>query len=49
VAQVNEQLAYIEQSYQQYNESLLQKVFDARGEEMPIMRLGFSLKMEQFI
>ena len=32
VSQVNEQLAYLEQSYQDYNQSLQQKMFDVRGE-----------------
>ena len=32
VSQVNEQLAYLEQSYQDYNQSLQQKMFDVYGE-----------------
>ena len=32
VSQVNEQLAYLEQSYQDYNESLQKKMFDTYGE-----------------
>jgi len=32
VSQVNQQLAYLEQAYKDYNESLQQKMFDARGE-----------------
>ena len=34
VSQVNRQLAYLEQIYQDYNENLPQQMFDARGEEM---------------
>ncbi len=33
VSEVNRQLAYIEQSYQDYNEGLDQQMFDSRGDE----------------
>ncbi len=33
VSQVNRQLAYIEQSYQDYNEGVDQQMFDSRGDE----------------
>ncbi len=37
VSQVNRQLAYLEQSYQEYNQGLDQQMFDARGEELSSM------------
>ncbi len=42
VSEVNRQLAYLEQSYQEYNQGLDQQMFDARAEELSSMRHSMS-------